>query len=218
MYCSEVRSFNISCMADLSSLAVALTGADAQPTTAERERMLDAARAEFIDHGIARTSVATIAQRAGVSRPTLYRHCGDKDQIVAAVVQRDVIDFFTRAKVAVDAFGAVEEKVVEAVVMGLRESREHPLVRALRTYETDSFTERLVDMNTPTYRAMLAIIALMFADDQYRAPVLERALDVALRVIATLLIAPSPYVPTDTDENARAFADRYVVPVLRASL
>lgn len=179
--------------------------------------MLNAARAEFIDHGIARTSVATIAQRAGVSRPTLYRQCGDKDQIVAAVVQRDVIDFFARAKLAVDAFGSVEERVIEAVVMGLRECREHPLVRALRTYETDSFTARLVEMDTPTYRAMLAIIATMFADSEYRAPVLERALDVALRIIATLLITPSPYVPTDTDENARAFADRYLVPILRAS-
>lgn len=204
-------------MADLSSLAGVLTGADAQPMTAARERMLDAARSEFIDHGIARTSVATIAQRAGVSRPTLYRQCGDKDQIVAAVVQRDVIDFFARAKVAVEACGSVEERVVEAVVMGLRESREHPLVRALKAYETSSFTERLVDMNTPTYRAMLAIIALMFADDEYRAPALERALDVALRIIATLLISPSPYVPTDTDDNARAFANRYLVPILRAS-
>ena len=205
-------------MADLSSLAGVLTGANAQSTTSAQERMLDAARAEFIDHGIARTSVATIAQRAGVSRPTLYRQCGDKDQIVAAVVQRDVIDFFARAKVAVaDVSGSVEERFVEAVVMGLRESREHPLVQALKAFETDSFTERLVDMNTPTYRAMLAIIALMFANDEYRAPVLERALDVVLRIIATLLISPSPYVPTDTDENAREFANRYLVPILRAS-
>lgn len=205
-------------MADLSSLAGVLTGADAQPMSAARERMLDAARSEFIDHGIARTSVATIAQRAGVSRPTLYRQCGDKDQIVAAVVQREVIDFFARAKIAVeDVSGGVEERFVEAVVMGLRESREHPLVQALKAFETNSFTERLVDMNTPTYRAMLAIIALMFANDEYRAPVLERALDVALRIIATLLISPSPYVPTDNDDNARAFANRYLVPILRAS-
>lgn len=204
-------------MADLSSLAGVLTGVNAQTTTAAQERMLDAARAEFIDHGIARTSVATIAQRAGVSRPTLYRQCGDKDQIVAAVVQRDVIDFFSRAKVAVEARGSVEERVVEVVVMGLRESREHPLVKALKAYETNAFTERLVDMNTPTYRAMLAIIALMFADDEYRAPVLERALDVALRLLATLLISPSTYVPTDTDDTARAFANRYLVPILRAS-
>jgi AcrR family transcriptional regulator len=154
-----------------------------------------------------------------VSRPTLYRQCGDKDQIVAAVVQRDVIDFFSRAKVAVeDVSGGVEERFVEAVVMGLRESREHPLVQALKAFETNSFTERLVDMNTPTYRAMLAIIALMFANDEYRAPVLERALDMVLRIIATLLISPSPYVPTDTDENAREFANRYLVPILRASL
>ncbi|MUL67469.1 TetR family transcriptional regulator [Mycobacterium sp. CBMA 234] len=204
-------------MADLSSLAGALAATSTQPTTAARERMLDAARAEFIAHGIARTSVATIAQCAGVSRPTLYRQCGDKDQIIAAVVQRDVIDFFARAKGAVDAFGSAEDRVTEAVVMGLRESREHPLVQALKTFETDSFTARLVDMDTPTYRAMLAIIATMFADDEYRPAMLERALDVALRIIATLLITPSPYVPTDNDDSARAFANRYLVPILRAS-
>ncbi len=152
-----------------------------------------------------------------MSRPTLYRQCGDKDQIVAAVVQRDVIDFFTRAQAAVSSIGSVEERVVEAVVLGLRESREHPLVRALQTFETESFTKRLVDLNSATYRAMIAMIAVMYADDEYRAPALERALDIALRVLATLLIAPSPYVPTDTDDNARAFAGRYLVPILRAS-
>lgn len=204
-------------MPDLSALAGVLAAAGDQPTTAARERMLDAARAEFIEHGIARTSVATIAQRAGVSRPTLYRQRGDKDQIVAAVVQRDVIDFFTRAQAAVSSIGSVEERVVEAVVLGLRESREHPLVRALQTFETESFTKRLVDLNSATYRAMIAMIAVMYADDEYRAPALERALDIALRVLATLLIAPSPYVPTDTDDNARAFAGRYLVPILRAS-
>jgi len=204
-------------MADLSSLAGAFATANSQPITAARERMLDSARAEFIEHGIARTSVAAIAQRAGVSRPTLYRQCGDKDQIVADVVQRDVIDFFTRAHQVVSALDGAEERVIEAVVMGLRESREHPLVRALRAYETESFTAHLVEMNTPTYRAMIAVVAMMFADDEYRPAALERALDVALRVIATLLISPSPYSPTDTDDNARAFANRYLVPILRAS-
>ncbi|MGX9670033.1 TetR/AcrR family transcriptional regulator [Mycobacterium sp. HM-7] len=204
-------------MADLSSLAGVLASANAQPTTAARERMLDAARSEFIAHGIARTSVATIADRAGVSRPTLYRQCGDKDQIVFAVVQRDVIDFFTRAHQAVAAFGSAEDRMVEAVVMGLRESREHPLVRALQTFEAESFTSRLVDLNGGTYRAMIAVIAAMFADEEYRPAALERALDVALRVIATFLISPSSYVPTDNDDNARAFADRYLVPILRAS-
>lgn len=204
-------------MVDLPSLAAAVLSGSHGEANSARDRMLDAARTEFINHGIARTSVATIAARAGVSRPTLYRQCGDKDQIVAAVVQREVIDFFTRGAAALAALQTAEDKMVEIFVMGMRECREHPLVQALKDFENDTFTRRLFTLDTPGYRTMISVLAAILADGDYPQPAAERALDFSLRVTATILIAPSELLPTDDDDSTREFARRYLIPVLQAS-
>ncbi|WP_418004418.1 TetR/AcrR family transcriptional regulator [Mycobacterium sp. PDNC021] len=204
-------------MVDLPSLAAAVLAGGHGDANDGRDRMLDAARTEFINHGIARTSVATIATRAGVSRPTLYRQCGDKDQIVASVVQREVIDFFTRGAAAIATQQTTEDKLVEIFVMGMRECREHPLVQALKDFENEAFTRRLFTLDTPGYRSMISVLAMFLADSDYPAAAAERALDFSLRVTATLLIAPSEFLPTDDDEKTREFARRYLIPVLQAS-
>lgn len=207
----------IAAMTDQARSAAELIADATQPKAGGRDRMLDAAREEIVSHGIARTSVAAIAQRAGVSRPTLYRQCGDKDQIVAAVAQREVVDFFTRASLVIGGLRTAEEKLVEAFVMGMREAREHPVVGALRDFETDSFTRRLVEMDTPPYRSVISVAAALLSDSANPPSIMEVALDISLRITATFLISPSPYSVTGDDDSARAFGQRFLIPILHAA-
>jgi AcrR family transcriptional regulator len=51
-------------------------------------RILDAAERLFYSDGIAVTGVDAVAREAGVSVVTLYKHCGSKDGLVAAVLAR----------------------------------------------------------------------------------------------------------------------------------
>lgn len=53
---------------------------------ARRRAVVDAARALFLDHGYGPTSIAAIAQAAGVSAPTVYATFGSKAGILNAVV------------------------------------------------------------------------------------------------------------------------------------
>lgn len=78
----------IGSVVELDSLLRQLATGTLSETNVATSRLLDAAREEFVAHGIARTAVGDIARRAGVSRPTLYRKCGDKEDIVAAVLVR----------------------------------------------------------------------------------------------------------------------------------
>ncbi len=52
-------------------------------------RILDAATAVFAAEGYERASMAAIAARAGVTKPTLYARFGSKHQLFEAAVQRE---------------------------------------------------------------------------------------------------------------------------------
>lgn len=54
---------------------------------AKSQRIVDAALAEFSSNGFDGVSMAKIADRASVSKPTLYQYFGDKEQLFAAVLQ-----------------------------------------------------------------------------------------------------------------------------------
>ncbi len=53
----------------------------------KRAQILDAAQRAFLDHGYAESSVNRIAEEAGVSIKTLYRHYETKDELFSAVMQ-----------------------------------------------------------------------------------------------------------------------------------
>jgi AcrR family transcriptional regulator len=73
--------------------------ADAQRN---RRRLLDAARAEFAEHGLD-AGVDAVARRAGVGMGTLYRHFPTKGALVEAVI-RDRADDLVAALRDTDSF------------------------------------------------------------------------------------------------------------------
>ncbi len=54
----------------------------------KRARILDAALAKFSAYGVARTSMADLAEGAGMSRPALYQYYSSKDDIFRAMLAR----------------------------------------------------------------------------------------------------------------------------------
>ncbi|MFI6908428.1 TetR/AcrR family transcriptional regulator [Nonomuraea sp. NPDC050394] len=52
----------------------------------KREAIIDAAKVEFLKEGYTAASVDAIASRAGVSKPTIYKHFGNKERLFLAVI------------------------------------------------------------------------------------------------------------------------------------
>lgn len=52
----------------------------------KRESIIEAAVAEFLREGYSAASVDDIASRAGVSKPTIYKHFGNKERLFLAVI------------------------------------------------------------------------------------------------------------------------------------
>lgn len=81
-----------------------LTAVAAPVTTPAGERILAAAEHLFVTQGITATGVDLIADRAGVTKRTLYQRFGSKDRLVAAYLtlrahrwQREVLDLLDAA-------------------------------------------------------------------------------------------------------------------------
>jgi AcrR family transcriptional regulator len=58
-----------------------------QRRQAQQERILDAARAEFIKSGFHAASMATIAETAGMSPGLIYRYFKNKNAIILAIIE-----------------------------------------------------------------------------------------------------------------------------------
>jgi len=58
-----------------------------------RQRLIEAARAEFGERGIEAATTRAIARRAGVNEVTLFRHFESKQKLLSAVVQDTSADF-----------------------------------------------------------------------------------------------------------------------------
>jgi TetR/AcrR family transcriptional repressor of mexJK operon len=56
----------------------------------KREAILDAATGLFYERGIAATTMETVAERAGVSKMTVYSHFPDKPSLLEAAFERNI--------------------------------------------------------------------------------------------------------------------------------
>jgi len=63
------------------------------------ERILEAARAIFAEHGL-EASVADVAARAGVGTATIFRRFATKDELLAAVLESELDGLLVRAEQA----------------------------------------------------------------------------------------------------------------------
>src|ERR1700744_1354854 len=59
------------------------------PVDRATELILDAAVVEFQQHGFRRVALDDVARRAGVSRTTIYRRFAGRDELGAAVIDRE---------------------------------------------------------------------------------------------------------------------------------
>jgi len=86
-----------------------------QPTRAEtrREHLLETARTLFIEHGFHQTGVAQIAAASGIKVGQIYRDFHSKEDIIAAICERDVSEWLEEeilaAAVTAGDLGAVRD-------------------------------------------------------------------------------------------------------------
>lgn len=97
-----------------------------------RDRILEAARAEFGDRGIEAATTRGIAKRAGCNEVTLFRHFESKQKLLATVVQDTSAEFQTLCECHQSFTGDLKEDLTRfAVVYDESLQRCEGMARAL---------------------------------------------------------------------------------------
>ncbi len=97
----------------------------ARPRVTRADAVLDAAAARLATHGVAATTVDDVAEEAGVSRATVYRYVGNKNEIIGAVIARetrDVLDRLTSAVADAPDVATLIRTLVSTAVVAIDES------------------------------------------------------------------------------------------------
>src|SRR5918997_3585670 len=85
---------------------------------ASTDRILEAARGEFAQHGYA-ARLQDIAERAGLTHPTLLYHFKSKERLYAAVIEQAMLDWAAMTSRAVSTAPVGFDRVAALVAAGM---------------------------------------------------------------------------------------------------
>ncbi|MFF0814101.1 TetR/AcrR family transcriptional regulator [Rhodococcus sp. NPDC003318] len=115
------------------------------------DQILDAARTCMLEFGMRRTTLAEIARRAGVSRPTVYRRWPDTQAIVADLLTREI----ALTVPPPSGSGTMRAQLVEVVTQVAGTVRTHPLFVKILRSDPEVLVTYVVDRLGTSQRALL---------------------------------------------------------------
>jgi AcrR family transcriptional regulator len=156
---------------------------DAVAQVGKRERLVAAACDLVYRHGVARTTLADIAQAADVLVGNMYYYFKTKDDIVAAVV-RTHADQLTSAIAALERQHRSPKARLKALMGVLADRRELVAQYGCRYGTLGSELAKRAEGSDPL-AALLMRIMLDWAEQQFRAMGRRDAHDLAVELVAT---------------------------------
>lgn len=187
------------------------------------DRVLDATYAEVSARGLAGLTVEAVAQRAGSSRATVYRHFpGGRDELVDRTLRREVARFFERVMAQVPPpppAGALDEHVTGFVRAAHRELRAHDVLQRLLLDEADALVPSLATVQ-PLVGARVAshlraVLEAAGVDGQLVAGVdVDAAAEHVARLVLSYVGSPGRWDLDRPEEAARLVRTNVLAGVL----
>ena len=169
---------------------------------------------EFERHGFRRVALDDVARRAKVSRTTIYRRFAGRDELVAAVIDRENEALFIEIAEHIKAAGPKANIYVEAFTAAIVKFRDH---RVLNRMIID---DPALALDAPAVARIVAALHVIFPPgfaDRVGAATVAALADGILRYSLMALLLPS-LQPLETADDVRAFATEHFLPSLPAVL
>jgi len=182
--------------------------------------ILDAAVVEFQQHGFRRVALDDVARRAGVSRTTIYRRFTGRDELVAAVIDRENAVLFANIADELKSRRPQSNYYVEAFTCAIVRFRQHRVLTRMIADEPGLMLELAHQYWEPAVERMAAALRVIFPDgfaEQIGADAVDELADTILRYATMVLLLPAREPLLDADD-LRAFATTHFLPSLPAAL
>jgi AcrR family transcriptional regulator len=169
-----------------------------------RDQLLDAGIEVATQFGLSKLSMSDVAARAGVSRPTLYKHFSSKDDLVAAAVQREAALVVGEVLRAADPHHDPVVALQAAIEAVLVRTREHPLLQRILRTEPEALLPLLVTdrggQDTTVVGGFVRAVTVQLVAE--KAPELSaagrhRLADMIARLMISYAVNPSPEPPEE---------------------
>ena len=184
------------------------------------EAILDAAVVEFERHGLRRVALEDVARRASVSRTTIYRRFSNKDELVAAVVERENVALFADIAAELKQAGPQSNYYVEAFTLSILRFRRHRVLNRMITDEPAVVLELARRHYGAAIERMADALREIFPDgfaNRIGEQTVNELANTILRYAAMALLLPGAQ-PLDTVDDIRAFATQHFLPSLPTAL
>ena len=173
-----------------------------------RDRIVEAGVALTTEVGWARVTMATIADRVGVSRQTVYNEVGTKPGLAEAMILHELDRFLGVVSLAFDAHAddlvvAIREASRDVLVLAQDNRLLHAVVSATHGADTE-----LLPLLTTHAESLLAAAKIVIADriEPYELGLddehLEAAIDMVVRVVLSHVMQPSAPPERTADDIA----------------
>lgn len=182
--------------------------------------ILDAATVEFEQHGFRRVALDDVARRARVSRTTIYRRFAGRDELVAAVIDRENVALFADIAAELKSSDAQSNYYVEAFTSAIMQFRQHRVLNRMITDEPAlalELSRQRYDAIADRMAAALQVIFPAGFAERLGPPVVTELADTILRYGAMALLLPMRE-PLESAEDIRRFATVHFLPSLPAAL
>lgn len=189
------------------------------PVDQATERILDAACAELAKRGVRRTTMNQVAAAAGLGVATVYRRFPQKAELVRAVILREAQAVTAAVEAELKRGTSVEEQAAGGFTAFAHEISDRPLVVRLMHGDADAGEAAApADVVDQVMRIARDAISGWIRDRQSEGRYLDADADVVAeleaRLAVTLVLVPDGFIPMRDDAATRAFATKYLVPLL----
>ena len=158
-------------------------------------RILDAAAGLYLERGRTETTLSAIAQRAGVSRPSVYKHLGDADDVAHALIDRELARFFEAVGAVLVAQTNLRDRLVEGLTFTVEYARDHALLQRMLELEPALVVTAFTLRGQGVLRQAVALLVPELERAADTGEVVGIAPDVAAewvaRVAVSLVLTPS---------------------------
>lgn len=168
------------------------------------DRILDAAERLFTERDAASVGMKDIAEAAGCSRATLYRHFDSRDTLHTAYVHREAQRLYRRLTERLGGVADPAERLIEGTLLTLRNVRENPALASWFAPTARPIGGEWAERSEVVTAMVEAFVRSLGGPDD-----VERRARWLVRVLTSLLLFPG-----GDEGEERAMLSEFVVPAI----